>query len=198
MVQAKEQVRQLMHGKSNSKNNIKLQIVSVTSHLALGEIDQFALLAWLIKVDRTLWTPCLLRDSLTFFPPLVLKIICHDGPCFICIEWHISIVWPVDGEIFFDDGIGSEGLSLACLYSSDKIADGLRDNSVFLTLFVSVDFSSKLTNSLQVFWHRSLVSQILTSQPFWSINLDQSLSSLSEYPNVIEEALSVIKKTSLL
>jgi hypothetical protein len=54
VVQAKEQVRQLMHGKSNSKNNIKLQIVSVTSHLALGEIDQFALLAWLIKVDRTL------------------------------------------------------------------------------------------------------------------------------------------------
>jgi len=180
VVQAKEQVMQLTHGKSNLKNKIKLYIVSVISHLALREKDQFALLAWLINVDKTLWTPCLLRDSLTFFPPLVLKIICHDGPCFICIEWHISIVWPVDGKIFFDDGIGSEGLSLACLYSSDKIADGLRDNSVFLTLCVSVAFSSKLINSLQVFWHRSLVSQILTSQPLWSINLDQSLSSLSE------------------
>ena len=45
VVQAKEQVMQLTHGKSNLKNKIKLYIVSVISHLALREKDQFALLA---------------------------------------------------------------------------------------------------------------------------------------------------------
>ena len=142
-------------------------------------MHQFALFAWVIKVDKILWIPSLLSDNLTFFSPFILKIICHDDPCLICIEWHISIVWTDFGETF-NSGTGSEGLSLACLYSSDKIADELKETSVFSTLYVMVDFSSKLINWLQVFSHRSLVSQILTSQPLESISLDQSLSSLSE------------------
>ena len=82
---------------------------------------------------------------MTFFSPFILKIICHDYPCLICIEWHISIVWTDFGETF-NSGTGSEGLSLACLYSSDKIADELKETSVFSTLYVMVDFSSKLIN----------------------------------------------------